>query len=51
MGDPADFRLVDAFGDVNQGDPWQIAGVDMPSTFVGRVRLKSEYYQGVTTLG
>jgi hypothetical protein len=51
IGDPNDFMLVDAFGDAVDDVFWDIAGKRIADNTNGRVSRKSQYYEGVTTLG
>jgi hypothetical protein len=50
VGDPNDFRLVDAFGDNVADKIWKIGGKEISAATAARLRRKSFVYEGVTGL-
>jgi hypothetical protein len=50
VGDPADFSLVDAFGDEEADGVWKIAGKEIVTWTPARLRRKPHIFEGTTKL-
>ena len=51
VGDPNDYDLVEAFGDLNPDGSWEVAGRTISSSKSSNIRRKSYIYKGVTEIG